>query len=204
VICGFGRLGAMFGCEVFDIQPDLITVAKGLTSAYFPLSACIVSDKVWSALVDAGATYGAFGHGYTYSSHPIGAAVALANLAVLEKDGLVDQAARRGAYMQAGLRAAFADHPMVGEVRGQALIGAVEFVRDKNGPHGFDPAHKVAGRVVKGALERGVIGRALPNADTVAFSPPFVISETEIDIAIMAFRDAADQVMGALRAEGAF
>jgi len=204
VICGFGRLGAMFGCEVFDIQPDLITVAKGLTSAYFPLSACIVSDKVWSALVDAGATYGAFGHGYTYSSHPIGAAVALANLAVLEKDGLVDQAARRGAYMQAGLRAAFADHPMVGEVCGQALIGAVEFVRDKNGPHGFDPAHKVAGRVVKGALERGVIGRALPNADTVAFSPPFVISETEIDIAIMAFRDAADQVMGALREEGAF
>ena len=200
VITGFGRLGSRFGCTVFGIQPDLITIAKGLTSAYFPLSGCIVADHVWNTLVAGGSTYGAFGHGYTYSSHPIGAAAALANLSVLEDEDLVAQAAVRGSYMQDRLRAAFVGHPLVGDVRGQALIGAVEFIDAMTdaGPVAFDPALKVAPRVVKAALDRGVIGRALPAADAVAFSPPFVISEAEIDIAVNAFRDAADQVAAEL------
>ena len=106
--------------------------------------------------------------------------------------------------MQAALRAAFADHPLVGEVRGQALIGAVEFVKEvrDTGPVAFDPALKVAARIVKGALDRGVIGRALPSADTVAFSPPFVIQREEIDRSVAAFRDAADQVLAELRGSG--
>lgn len=205
VICGFGRLGTMFGSALFDLEPDLITVAKGLTSAYFPLSACIVGDRVWQAIRDAGDRFGAFGHGYTYSSHPIGAAAALANLDVIERDRLVDRAAETGAYMQAVLRDAFSDHPLVGEVRGQALIGAVEFVagvRDE-GPVAFDPALKVAPRIVSAALARGVIGRALPAADTVAFSPPFVIDRNQVDRVVSAFRDAADQVAGELRHGGA-
>ncbi len=206
VICGFGRLGEMFGSTLFGMEPDLITVAKGLTSAYFPLSACIVSDRVWETLVGGAEHYGAFGHGYTYSSHPIGAAVALANLDILENDRLLERAVQMGDYMQQALRTAFDDHPLVGEVRGQALIGAVEFVAGMTdeGPVAFDPALKVAPRIVKGALDRGVIGRALPAADTVAFSPPFVISESEIDMAVTAFRDSADQILGELRAAGQF
>lgn len=206
VICGFGRLGSMFGSLLYDMQPDLITVAKGLTSAYFPLSACIVSDRVWSVLKDGGAQYGAFGHGYTYSAHPLGAAAALANLNLIENERLVDRVTDLGGYMQQQLHAAFDDHPLVGEVRGHALIGAVEFVAGigADGPVAFDPALKVAPRIVKGALERGVIGRALPAADTIAFSPPFVIERYEIDRAVQAFRDAADQVLGELRAAGVF
>lgn len=196
VICGFGRLGSMFGSTVFGIRPDLITVAKGLTSAYFPLSACIVSDKVWDVIVAGGDKFGAFGHGYTYSSHPVGAAAALANLDIVEAEGLVQRAATTGAHLQRRLHEAFDGHTLVGEVRGQALIGAVEFVDriEDAGPVAFDPALKVAPRIVKGALARGVIGRALPSADTIAFSPPFVISEAEIDTAVAAFRDAADEV----------
>ena len=206
VICGFGRLGAMFGSTLLGIQPDLITVAKGLTSAYFPLSACIVSDHVWETLVAAGERYGAFGHGYTYSSHPVGAAAAIANLSIIENERLLDRVGERGTRLQGQLRDAFADHPLVGEVRGQALIAAVEFVAgfDDGGPIAFDPALKVAPRIVKAALERGVIGRALPAADTIAFSPPFVISNEEIDRAVGSFRDAADQVLSELRQAGHF
>jgi L-2,4-diaminobutyrate transaminase len=204
VICGFGRLGAMFGSELLDMQPDMITVAKGLTSAYFPLSACIVGQRVWDVLSGAGSQFGAFGHGYTYSSHPLGAAAALANLDLIDKENMLARVADEGAHMQAALRAAFADHPLVGEVRGQALIGAVEFVKEvrDTGPVAFDPALKVAARIVKGALDRGVIGRALPSADTVAFSPPFVIQREEIDRSVAAFRDAADQVLAELRGSG--
>ncbi len=204
VICGFGRLGAMFGSELLDMQPDMITVAKGLTSAYFPLSACIVGQRVWDVLSGAGSQFGAFGHGYTYSSHPLGAAAALANLDLIDKENMLARVADEGAHMQAALRTAFADHPLVGEVRGQALIGAVEFVKEirDTGPVAFDPALKVAARIVKGALDRGVIGRALPSADTVAFSPPFVIQREEIDRSVAAFRDAADQTLTELRASG--
>ena len=200
VICGFGRLGEMFGSTVFGIQPDMMTVAKGLTSAYFPLSACIVSERVWDVLVAGGDKFGAFGHGYTYSSHPVGAAAALANLDIIENERLVARAAEMGAHLQAQLRAAFGGHPLVGEVRGQALIGAVEFVDriEDTGPVAFDPALKVAPRIVKAALKRGVIGRALPSADAVAFSPPFVVTREEIDIAVNAFREAADEVAAEL------
>ena len=200
VICGFGRLGQMFGSTVFGIAPDMMTVAKGLTSAYFPLSACIVSQRVWDVIVAGGDKFGAFGHGYTYSSHPVGAAAALANLDIIENEGLVARAADTGTYLQQRLREAFVGHPLVGEVRGQALIAAVEFVDriEDGGPVAFDPALKVAPRIVKGALARGVIGRALPSADTVAFSPPFVISKGEIDTAVAAFRDAADEVAAEL------
>jgi L-2,4-diaminobutyrate transaminase len=109
--------------------------------------------------------------------------------------------------MQAALRAAFGNHPLVGDVRGQALIGAVEFIAGRDGegrPVAFDPGLKVAARIVNAARARGVIGRALPSADAIAFSPPFVISEEEIDTAVAAFREAADEVMGQLRAAGQF
>ena len=113
VICGFGRLGKMFGCEALDLEPDLITIAKGMTSAYFPLSGCLVSEKVWRTIVAGGEEYGVFGHGYTYSSHPIGAAAGIANLDIIENESLVAGAAERGEYMQRALRAALADHAAI-------------------------------------------------------------------------------------------
>ena len=128
VICGFGRLGRWFGSDTFGMRPDLITIAKGVTSAYVPLSGCLVSEKVWRTIVEGSAKLGPFGHGFTYTAHPIAAAAALANLAIIEKDKLVEAAARGGEIMHKALREAFADHPMVGEIRGLGLIGAVEFV----------------------------------------------------------------------------
>jgi L-2,4-diaminobutyrate transaminase len=205
VICGFGRLGTTFGSLAVGLKPDLITIAKGLTSAYFPLSGCMVSEKVWRVLADeGGAKFGAFGHGYTYSSHPLGAAAALANLEIVERDGLVQAAADRGRHLHRRLREAFGEHPLVGEIRGFGLIGAVEFVARRDPPLAFDPAVKVGPRIAKAALSRGLVTRALPSADTIAFSPPFVITDAEIDTAIAAARDAVDQVMSELQREGAW
>jgi L-2,4-diaminobutyrate transaminase len=197
VVCGFGRTGVWFGSELLGIEPDLITVAKGLTSAYVPLSGCVVSDDVWTVLADA--TPGVFGHGYTYTAHPVAAAAALANLDIIEHDGLVEQAAARGARLQAQLHDAFADDPLVGEVRGVGLIAAVELVARRDPPVAFDRALGVGARVARGCLERGLITRALPDADTIAFSPPFIVSEEEIDAMVSRARDAVDEVAAELR-----
>lgn len=199
VVSGFGRLGGMFGSQVLGIEPDLMTIAKGVTSAYVPLSGCIVSEQVWKVLSDDG---GVFQHGYTYSSHPLAAAAALANLAVVEEEGLVAQAAARGDHMRARLQEAFGDHPLVGEIRGIGLVAAVEFVAERGSPTAlperFDPSLAVGARVTRACLERGLITRALPAADTIAFSPPFTISEAEIDQAVEIAREAADAVADAL------
>lgn len=202
VICGFGRLGSLFGTEAMGMKPDLITVAKGLTSAYFPLSACMVSQKVWDVLVAGGDKFGPFGHGYTYTSHPVGAAAALANLDLLEKENLVQQAGERGKHLHTRLAEAFGEHPLIGEIRGFGLIGAIELVADKDAPRAFDPALKVAPRVVAAARERGIISRALPASDSLAFSPPFVISEAQIDEVVQGVRDAVDEVAAELRQSG--
>jgi L-2,4-diaminobutyrate transaminase len=195
VITGFGRLGKWFGAEVYGIEPDLATVAKGITSGYVPLSGCLVSEKVWNVLVEGSAKLGTFSHGYTYSAHPMAAAAALANLDLLERENLVEQAATRGASMQAKLRDAFADHPIVAEVRGTALIAAVEFAP---GAEPFDPSLKVGARVTRRCLELGLITRALPAADTIAFSPPFVVTEAELDEMVSIARRAVDEVAAEL------
>jgi L-2,4-diaminobutyrate transaminase len=198
VISGFGRLGDWFGSTVMGMKPDLITVAKGITSAYVPLSGCIVSEKVWRTIVDGQAKFGAFGHGYTYSAHPLAAAAALANLQLIEEGGLIDKAATTGAFMHQKLQAAFADHPLVGEIRGQKLIGALEFVAAKEPMTRFDPSLKIAARVVKQARDRGIITRALPHADTISFSPPFIITEAEAEEMVAKTKEAVDAVMDEL------
>jgi L-2,4-diaminobutyrate transaminase len=203
VITGFGRLGSWFGSHVFGIEPDLITVAKGLTSGYVPLSGSIVSERVWRVLVEGSAS-GPFGHGYTYSAHPLAAAVAMTNLDLLEQHGLVAQAADRGALLHRLLRETFADHPLVGEVRGQSLIAAVEFVAAKEPATPFDASLKVGARVTQRCLEHGLITRALPAADTISFSPPFVITEDEVGELVRVARLAADAVAAELRSEGVF
>lgn len=202
VICGFGRLGHMFGSEALGLKPDLITIAKGVTSAYFPLSGVYVSDKVWRTVVEGESRFGVFGHGYTYTSHPIGAAAAMANLDIIDKEDLVSVAREKGEYLHGQLQNAFADHPLVGEIRGFGLIGAVELVARKDPPQAFDPKLTVAARVAKRALQAGVLTRALPNADSLAFSPPLIISEREIDAVVSTVREAVDEVQSELLQSG--
>ena len=202
VITGFGRLGRPFGTDVFGIEPDLIVLAKGVTSGYAPLSGVMVSEDVWRTIVSGEERFGVFGHGFTYTAHPGPAAAALANLDVIENDQLVDQVASRGAYLKERLLDAFGDHPLVGDIRGVGLMCGVEFVAGRDPAIAFDPSLKVAGRIVKEAFARGVIGRALPQTDTISFSPPFIISEEEIDTAVTAFREATDVVTQQLVDEG--
>ncbi len=202
VVTGFGRLGSWLGSDVLGLEPDLITFAKGITSGYVPLSACVVSEKVWRVLVE-GSGDAAFGHGFTYSSHPVAAAAALANLDLIESEGLIERVREVGPYLQGALREGLADHPMVGEVRGRELIAAVELVQEREPAVAFDPQLKVGPRVVAACLERGVITRALPEADTLGFSPPFVVEREEIDRIVEAVRASIDEVSRELgRGEG--
>jgi L-2,4-diaminobutyrate transaminase len=201
VVCGFGRLGRWYGTEVFGMMPDLITVAKGITSAYVPLSASLVSERVWQVLSEGSDRYGVFGHGYTYTAHPLAAAAALANLGIIERDGLVEQAAKRGVYLRERLHERFDDHPLVGEVRGEGLIAAVELVRSRSPLQRFDPSVRAGARLAIESRRRGVITRALPAADTIAFSPPFIVTEAEIDEMVDVTRSALDAVAASLSQE---
>lgn len=197
VVTGFGRTGSWFGSQALGIEPDLITVAKGITSAYIPLSACIVSERVWRVLADeSGDT--AFSHGYTYTSHPLAAACALANLDLIEREGLVEQAGQRGEYLNKQMHAAFDDHPLVAEVRGRGLVAAVEFAAQREPLKLFEPLGSIATRIDAACLENGVITRVLPESDTLSFSPPFVITEAEIDEIVNVVREAADVVAAEL------
>ena len=202
VVTGFGRTGAMFGCGKYDIQPDLITIAKGLTSAYVPLSASIISRRVYEVMETAADSLGAFSHGYTYSGHPLGAAAAVATLDIVEKEDLPGNALRTGAHFQEKLQDAFADHPLVGEVRGVGLMGAVEFVADRERKERFASSLKVGGRVSAAALQEGLIARAMPHGDILGFSPPLVITAAEVDEMVARARRALDKVTDDLVREG--
>lgn len=190
VITGFGRTGSMFGSQHYGIEPDLITVAKGLTSAYFPLSGAIVGEKVYRVMEDGADRVGAFSHGYTYSGHPIGAAAANAVLDIVEKEDLPGNARAVGSYFQEQLKAKFAQLPIVGEVRGVGLMGAIEFVADREKKTRFAPGLTVGARVSKAARNGGLIARAMPHGDILGFAPPLVTTKAEVD-EIIAIAEAA-------------
>jgi L-2,4-diaminobutyrate transaminase len=195
VICGFGRLGTPFGSPALGIEPDLISVAKGLTSGYAPLSGVLVTDKVWNVLDRQADTLGVLGHGYTYSGHPLSAAAGLANLEVMERDELFPRAARLGKRLQSRLRELFADHPQVGEVRGMGFVGAVELVRDRATKEGFPEDDKLGPRVFRRLLDKGVIIRAV--GDVLCFCPPYVISEADLDAILDRTRETLDELVQA-------
>lgn len=195
VVCGFGRLGTAFGCDRFAIAPDLMTVAKGITSACFPVSAAVVSDRVFEVLARGAAEAGPFAHGHTTSLHPVGAAAALANLDVLEREGLLTRAARVGPAFQRRLREAVADHPLVGEVRGEGLIAAVELAADPTERRPFPPDARMGLRLHECLLEEGLVCRAL--GDALAFSPPLVIGEDELEEAVRRFARGLDRLTAA-------
>jgi len=191
VINGFGRLGTMFACEYYGIEPDMLVVSKQITSSYQPLAAVLVSDKVYQAIADQTERLGNFGHGFTGSGHPVATAVGLENLAIIEERGLVANAAKVGAHLQARLRA-FADHPLVGEVRGAGLIAAVELVADKASKARFDPPGKVGFAFFEKAHEHGLIIRAIQ--DSIAFCPPLIITEAEVDEMIARFARTLEDI----------
>jgi 4-aminobutyrate--pyruvate transaminase len=179
VITGFGRLGQAFGTQVFDLKPDMITVAKMLTSAYVPMSALYVTDALYQVIADTSAAVGSFGHGYTYSGHPVACAVALEALRIYEADNLVGHVQQVAPRLQQGLRR-FAGHEIVGDVRSLGLIGAIEFAADPKKRQPFDPARGVGAYFVRCAQAHGLIVRVL-GGDVIAFSPPLIITEAEID-----------------------
>jgi L-2,4-diaminobutyrate transaminase len=201
VICGFGRTGRDFGSQLYDMEPDLVTVAKGLTSGYMPLSGAIVGEKIYAVMEGAADRVGAFSHGFTYSGHPISAAAANAVLDIVEKEKLAERADRVGAYLQKRLRESLSSLDFVGEVRGVGLLAAVEFVADRERKRRFAPELKVGARVSKAARDRGLIARAMPHGDILGFAPPLVISEAEVDEVVAIAAEAAQQVMQDLARE---
>lgn len=196
VVTGFGRLGSMFGSDHYGIEADIITLAKGLTSAYAPLSASVISDKVWQVLEQGTDRFGPIGHGWTYSAHPIGAAAGVANLKLVDEMNLVDNAAHVGAYFNQAMQSALVDHPQVGEIRGEGMLCALEFVEDKASRKRYEPLGSVGPRVAAALLERGVIGRAMPQGDILGFAPPLCLSRDEADQIVSATRDAVMSVLG--------
>jgi L-2,4-diaminobutyrate transaminase len=202
VVSGFGRLGSEFGFQHYGIQPDLVTIAKGLTSAYQPLSGVIVGERVWKALEDGTGEYGPIGHGWTYSGHPLGAAAAMANLDIIERENLVGNAAETGAYFNAQLKKTFGEHPLVGDVRGEGLMAALEFAPTKGEYTPFEPSLKVGARVAAAALEENLIARAMPNGDILGFAPPLVIDRGQVDEVIARAKRAIDKVTDELTRSG--
>ncbi|GHF74602.1 aspartate aminotransferase family protein [Seohaeicola zhoushanensis] len=197
VVTGFGRLGTMFGSDHYGIRPDIITIAKGLTSAYAPLSGSIVGEKVWKGLEKGTDENGVLGHGWTYSAHPIGAAAGVANLQLLDKLNLVENAGTVGAYLNQSMREALGDHPNVGEIRGDGMLCAVELVADSDTRRFFDASDKIGIQVSAAMLaDHKVIARAMPQGDIIGFAPPFCLTRAEADSVVAATAAAVRKVLG--------
>lgn len=203
VITGFGRLGHWFGTGAFGLKPDIVSLAKGLTSAYFPLSASVISDRIWTALEEASPREGTFMHGFTYSGHPVGSSVAMANLDVMERDGLVARAAENGHYLLEGLKARLKDNPFVGDIRGIGMMAAVEYVSDRAARRPFPAGTAPHRAVARRATDQGVLTRALPFLPVNSFSPPLSITRGEIDEGLDRFAKAVEQSMTDLKAMAA-
>ena len=194
VICGFGRTGNMFGSETYSIKPDMMILGKALSAGYAPISALLVNQRLYDAIADQSAEIGSFGHGFTYSAHPLPAAMALETLKIYEERDIIAQVGEVGPLLQAGL-AALSDHPLVGEVRGIGLIGAVELVADKDTGAPFDPVGRMGPALAKAAQDEGLIVRAM--GDSIAFSPPLIITPAEVRELLDRFAAALEKLTAA-------
>jgi putrescine aminotransferase len=199
VITGYGRTGEWFAAQTFGLEPDTMTTAKALTSGYQPLSALLVGDRIASTLVEKG---GEFYHGYTYSGHPVACAVALANLDIIEKEGLIDRVKTdTGPYFAKALEERIAGHPLVGQVRAIGLMGAIEIVRDKATKARFQPAGDAAVVVRDHAIANGMMLRA--TGDTMIMSPPLIWTRATIDMACERIVKALDLALADLSKKAA-
>ena len=199
VICGFGRTGNPFGAQTLGMRPTTMSFAKALSSAYLPISAVVIPDEIYEPFVEESGRIGTFGHGFTYSGHPVAAAVALRNLELMEERNLFAHAAEVGEYLQAGL-AQLADHPIVGEVRGAGLIAGIELVADRASRDAF-PASAGMGAYCSGRCEaHGLLARNL--GDTIALCPPLIITREQVDEVLATLRRAIDETMDHATREG--
>jgi 4-aminobutyrate--pyruvate transaminase len=178
VICGFGRTGNWFGCETYNFQPDSMSIAKALSSAYLPISAVMLSPEMTQIIEEEATRIGGLWHAFTYSAHPVAAAVALKTIEIYRRRDIVGHVRKVAPVFQARL-AALASHPLVGEANGVGLIGGIELVADKKAKRNFEAARRVAATCARFCETEGLIVRALQD-DRIAFCPPLVISEAEI------------------------
>ena len=199
VISGLGRIGSYYATGLYSLKPDIVTLAKGLTSAYFPLSASVISERIWSVLRDASPETGPFLHGFTYSGHPVGAAVAMANLDIIEREDLIGNAAKMGALLIERLRQGLADHPYVGDVRGVGLMLGIEFVADKKMRRTFNAGRYPHRQVQLQAAERSLLIRALPYGNVTSLSPPLTITSEEVEEGARRYVAAAQAAIPAMR-----
>ena len=189
VVCGFGRTGNMFGSTTFGIEPDIMVLSKQLTSSYQPLAAVLINERIYQEIAGQSSTIGTFGHGFTASGHPVAAAVALENIKLIEERHLVEHAAEMGARLRAGL-SQYADHPLIGEIRGVGFIAAVELVADKSEKTRFEPLRRVGSYFNARCQEHGMIVRNI--GDSIAFCPPLVTTAEEVDLIINCFSKALE------------
>ena len=195
VICGFGRTGNMFGSQTYDIEPDILVLSKALSSSYLPISALLLNEKVFDPIARESDRIGVLGHGFTAGGHPVAAAVALENIKIIEERELVRNAAVAGEQLIRGLRT-FADHPLVGEIRGVGLLAAVELVTDKASKAPWDAPGKLGAAAAALLQQNGVISRNM--GDALAFCPPLIISRAEVEALIHLFGKTLDQAQSEL------
>ena len=191
VITGFGRTGKWFALDHWGVEPDVVQFAKAITSGYFPLGGVGLTERIAEALDQSGSPWM---HAYTYSAHPVGCAVALRNLEIIEREGLPAQSAAKGDYLLAGLNAALAGHPHVGELRGKGLMCAIEYVEDKSTKQEFEPAQRVGERLHAEAQRRGLFSRQ--RGDVFCLAPPFVTSREQLDRIIEIMAESTKAVLG--------
>ncbi|PIB25678.1 aminotransferase [Amylibacter kogurei] len=199
VICGFGRTGQMFGCNTYDITPDMMTLSKQLSSSYMPSSALLMNERVFEPLMNEANKIGTLGHGYTGSGHPVACAVANETIRIIREDNLVEHAAAMGEHLRAGLNN-LSDHPLVGEVRGVGLIAAVELVTNKETKTALEKPGKLGLQTNALAIENGFFSR--PMMDAMAFCPPLIIQTHEIDDLLGRFEKTLDQSLAQLQKDG--
>ena len=199
VICGFGRTGNMFASETYGLKPDIMTVAKALSSGYLPISATVISEELYQAFLAQSEKIGTFAHGFTYSAHPVCCAVAVETLRIYEERDILGHVRKVAPRLQEGLRR-FAGHPLVGEVRGVGLLAGVELVRDKATKAPFEPKAGAGAIFAARAQEHGLILRAM--GDSMALCPPLIITAEEIDELLRRFGKALDDTHAALGQAG--
>jgi 4-aminobutyrate--pyruvate transaminase len=200
VICGFGRTGNFWGSQTFNLKPDMMTMAKALSSAYLPISGLMISEPIYKAMVSESEKIGTFGHGYTYSAHPVAAAVALETLKIYEERDTIGHVKQVSKAFQAGLQR-FASHPLVGQVQGVGLLGAMQLVKSKTPKIFFEPTQPIGPYFAKRAEEHGLICRAL-FGHRVALCPPLIITEAQIEDMLGRFGKALDDTLAMVRDQG--
>ncbi len=197
VITGFGRTGSMFAVQQYGVTPDVLSMAKGITSGYLPLGAVMFKEEIYQTLLNAG-NDSAFWHGYTYTGHPAVCAAALANIEIIEREKLVQQAKQKGHYFLKRI-GSLLSLPIVGDVRGIGLMAAIELVQNKETKDLFPPEMNVPRRVWQKALDKGVLCR--PIATGVALCPPLIITQEQINKIADTLREAIVEVTGEIEAE---